>query len=164
LAPRILIFQDTCTALLPYDVHATELRFSLSFSLSLSSSTPSSCYANPLRRARSRTFGRRMHYSWTMSWLRTILYELPRGHFGDGVNPRIVIGKFPTIPWDISSGTDGHDFSPRNPSWLLIVNTDFSRVVCARPFARTCEFYVLYESSYRFRNLGYLEIAIIEIC
>lgn len=116
----------------PCDVYATELRsLSLSLSLSLSSSFSSSYYANSLRRAWSRTFGRRMHYSRTMSWLRTILYELPRGHFGDGVNPRIVIGKFPTIPWDISSGTDGHDFSPRNPSWLLIVNTDFSRVVCS---------------------------------
>jgi len=85
------------------------------------------------------------------SWLRTILYELPWGHFGDDVNPRIVIGKFLTFPWDMSSGTDGHDcdsakLSPR----LLIVNTDFLRIV--RRSRKSMNFMNIWWSSWQFIN------------
>jgi len=74
------------------------------------------------------------------SWLRTILYELPWGHFGDSVNPRIVIGKFLTFSWDISSGTDGHDCdsanleSPRD--YLLWIP-----ISCESPFTQIYKFY-----------------------
>lgn len=53
-------------------------------------------------------------YNQVRSWLGTIPYELPWGHFGNGVNPRIVIGKFLTSSWDISSGTDGHNCDSAN--------------------------------------------------
>lgn len=71
------------------------------------------------------------------------------GHFWD-VNPRIVIGKFSAISWDISSGADGHDCDSFSLGSLFFATT-------------YCEYRFLVNRLFHFKKLRILRVYSIKL-